>query len=1776
MAKKPVGEMVISLDLETAAYTKAQQKILSESKEAANTINGNFKRLGVTSDELYAAMATRAEASFRKIGLSAKSSLAEVERSYAAMVSSINTSKKQMAKNPLFETLGIRSVAAIEAQKAAVIASYDAIKTTGNHTAQDLVNIERAKNEKLKELNKEMTGHHEMSLASMQRAVLRFYATMYVASTAIDYLSMPFVKGFKAVEEYNTAIASMAAMVVTFGQNIKELSLEDQWKNALAYSTAIIPVLEKIAAKTLLSGQETIALANAFARSGVFLDENNKKQIDAFTKISNALPLMTQGQEITRQINTEVRSLMTGMNVHSSMMLITLREIDPEIEKHMAQWRATDTVLEHIGELLKGFGPATSIIEKQWQAVKTSLDTTVTQILRGTMKQAYEDIIVLTQELDKWLQTNKQSIADTVDQLRATAKMLKLIYDTAPSGTFEAASMGIIGKILWGNQVGLMIAAISLINSKLKETGNNLGALPKKAFDAWEAIKNIGTRPGPQEVMVPFVAKPALTAQEKANLNVIKIMKMMDETINKNHKESIAEYDKQTKLQFAAFKDAGASENYINKYLEKRKILKEQQFSLDKKSNDDAKKAAEEMKNLQEKIWKLTEDVQLSGLDGSRKAFEQNRIEAEKLRKEFENTKGWDKLTESQKTAVFATIDASQKMKDQLVVNNMVQKSREDNAKAAEKDAAATKKINDDYDRLMNTVAPVTDRTYEMARAIEEITAKFEKGTPAWQEAIDKVKAFNDEVSKQSGISIAQKEADKARKMVTFYKEIGLNRDEYYKASLVWIEKEAKVKELEYGKDFDKAKWVADQKFLLYNEAEKKIYDMQLSYLKDMGQEYTKQYRDIAIMKIKNEADKLEREFQNAEGGSNLSSSAYAEVEGERKKTLLLMDEYAIQLNNYAKYLEGMGDSVGANKAINAAKEMSAKKIEFSNRVMENDIKNQKTMFDKAAWIANETKKLDKTIFEGKMSNVEKVVSGFGKMLDAAMTAYDKESSEYKRLSEWKKGVLIAEQAIEIAKNAQIVASNLGLITSNTGVAISNAGAAVTGASIGVGPTGFATAAAMIALMASVFAMYGIANGSGSTSVSVPTSLPASTVLGAEAGTGSESISKSYELLQDTYDMQYRELADLNSSMSELNSNITGLITSIVKTGLSGSTFDASSIIGNAEQTWLDAADSTIGRIFTGHLITDAIFGENSQIGNFLTKISDTLTNLFGSTLGAIFGGDIENTANATHVWASGGKVGELTNKSNPSQSVAQAYNVSWYNESGGYFGSDNNWSSVSPNQPLDTQTQELFTKVFKGMSKTLVALSKSFGTDLDTALNYAFDVIDIDITGKTTDEINKAFSEAFSNAADTAAQTLFGIYSNYQKVGEGLYETAVRLAIDKEVILDTLEMTRQSFAGTTPEIIAFSESLISMAGDLDTLRSAAETYYDKFFNDSEKQTRLQGQLSASFTAMNLVLPATRAEYRAMVESLNLYNEADQEHYITMMNLAESADQYYTALGDVLDAQNDLTESLKNQQQTIKQWLIDIAMSNLAPAVSAESYINEYNRQKSLAFSNTATEEDVSNYLNYAKTYLEFMRTYGGNYQETYNNVIEDVRLLGDGVDLQIDLAQRQLQALNNIELYTATSAAMAASSANNYTNPIEALYEMILGRSADPGGYAYYSGLYSTGSTLADIANSMYSSPEYTGHASGGYSNVPAIFGEAGGEWAVPTYEPQRSSFLKKAPQSFWDNLGLNGGSNNTDGGEMVIHVHVNVDGKEIGDVVTKQIPRNGDLAGAIRRIAN
>jgi hypothetical protein len=107
--------------------------------------------------------------------------------------------------------------------------------------------------------------------------------------------------------------------------------------------------------------------------------------------------------------------------------------------------------------------------------------------------------------------------------------------------------------------------------------------------------------------------------------------------------------------------------------------------------------------------------------------------------------------------------------------------------------------------------------------------------------------------------------------------------------------------------------------------------------------------------------------------------------------------------------------------------------------------------------------------------------------------------------------------------------------------------------------------------------------------------LPPSTVLGGEPGQGSESISKVWELLQDTYDLENRELTGIHNSVKDLNANIMGLVTSILRTG---------GVSGMA----LPGSERGIGESITGGLadvqfLNLAMLGFGKQIAEGINKV---------------------------------------------------------------------------------------------------------------------------------------------------------------------------------------------------------------------------------------------------------------------------------------------------------------------------------------------------------------------------------------------------------------------------------------------------------------------------------------------------------------------------------------------------------------------------------------------
>ena len=1154
MATHRIGKIFVEIDLDPNRFYKSQKNILNEIKNGAKVFEKNYRNLGIKSGAAYDLMRAQAEASFK------------------------------------------------------------AIKKSGRATIDDMVRAERAKATKIQQINEQQYGKQISMMHKFKKNYLAISASIAASLYVLQRATRPFVvafeKGFNAVEDYAQSVAGLAAMVVTFTERSKGVSLSDQWELGLKYSTAMVPILENLAAKTLLSGKETTALANAFARAGVFLNASNEKQVESFTRISNALPLMTAGQEIMKQINSEIRAVMTGANAATSMMLQTLRAIDPELDKNLKTWRAEGTVLEHIGDLLVGFGPATELLEKQWQAVKSTIETTATQILRGLMKPAYESIIESTIELNNWLLKNKETITNwgisfriTLISVEAEVLRLAMLLDKF-GGTFTSAQM-----LLYG---------------------------PGSALGFKSSVKRF-------------------EAAAKANME------------------------------------------YAARYAENDKRLEE---------------LARNQIALEQEL-----------ADGSVSAAQQK------------------------------------------------------------------------------------------ADASTEFTAKIVKDLDAQKRAMKEA-------------------AEQAKALVTAIKELawGLANlpDEDPSGLFAFINQEDLYFDIELGPGF------ADAKKVL------------------------------------------------------------AAVAKEVKKTT----DYFKELDDLMKQA---GDSFSGNTFANTMADDIGKVVISMQELME--------MYEEQAEIQKELAEARKEAY--KINDIDKRTKALEKIGDIEETMMKSQLSGYRQLfgatAQMFEENSSARQAMHTAEMVFAAAE----IAIGLKKALVNAVAATT-AQGSIPIAGFAMVAAMAVMMGAILAQIGGSFSGGSGSAPSVAQLPQSTVLGADPGTASESISNAFEMLEDVNADQYAALLDIYHAIQDLNQNITGLVTAIVKG--SGSVGGGYGAISSPEMEWnaqIENKWEEFSNAFAKFLSLDPIV-------SMLMKFTG---GLLASLLGKIFGGGGWQVLEAAGIELRNIDFGKILQGM---EITAVAFARLFKHTEGGLVHSDKDerWTEYAE---LDQDVIRLLTDIFKNIGEAMVALSKGLGTDVQAVYDYIIPKMQINLNGLNAEQIDKAMQAFFANLTDTMAEDLFGpIIKQYQQVDEGLYETAVRLVMQKEIFLSVLDMTGKAFEGTAEEAIAMSQAVIEAAGGFEKFAESIESYYDAFFTEAEQLAFLGSSLSESFMELDLVMPGTKQGFRDLIEGIDLTTESGQDLYAALLSIAGASGEYYDALEDAAKQLADAEKSLhETQMESIVRGVVD-------------------------------------------------------------------------------------------------------------------------------------------------------------------------------------------------------------------------------------------------------------
>jgi|GEM_PF-775452 len=726
----------------------------------------------------------------------------------------------------------------------------------------------------------------------------------------------------------------------------------------------------------------------------------------------------------------------------------------------------------------------------------------------------------------------------------------------------------------------------------------------------------------------------------------------------------------------------------------------------------------------------------------------------------------------------------------------------------------------------------------------------------------------------------------------------------------------------------------------------------------------------------------------------------------------------------FAKY----SDSVNENTK--ALAELNKKQIENS-LLASRDTKNAAIYAANAIKFSKEEQRLtvEKTSLE---------IDGARQIAGASAQMFGEKTAAAKAFHAVEMGLAV----VSIAMKAQEMAASVAA----TGVKLAE-GAASMFAQSGWG--GFAGVAAMIAVMA---ALGYAAASSGSTIAAPPESSPdTGTVLG-DATSQSNSTDNIVELLKDIHAAEYPELRGINAGVNNLQAALSATITTLFQAGgldLSNEGIDLSYTLEDSlsrsfttgagiASTILSSGISTAISVGTTAAIAGlsgaAVTGATTASAGILSGLGlGSIAGPIGMLAGLLFSG-------ISALFTGGYRKVVERGIQTPAQSVADI-------QMGGFTASQYNvvktrqWDMFSDSTRYDTIQTKLSTEVETAISDVFVSagdvslqLAQALGNDLDQKVkSYVIPALKIDLTGLNAEDASKKLNAVISTALDKMAVDVFGdTVGKYQQIGEGMLETTVRIVTEIALVRDALN---QSGISMGADAIAISDALVTAAGGLKEFQQQFSDYYDKFYSDTEKQTRLQGVLSSQLGSVYLALPDTRAGYRDLLEALDLNNAKDRERYSILLQLASAADTYYQSLesglksyqdnivsaydtaAGLLQRQIDTYRGFVDQLTAYKDSLLTGNQSTATPEQKYAASKNAFLEIKQTLATGTVAEKETAlgNLQSVIAKYLEASRGYNASGVAYIKDFTDAQALLASAIGsskTKADTAQLQLDTL--------------------------------------------------------------------------------------------------------------------------------------------------------------------
>jgi hypothetical protein len=528
-------------------------------------------------------------------------------------------------------------------------------------------------------------------------------------------------------------------------------------------------------------------------------------------------------------------------------------------------------------------------------------------------------------------------------------------------------------------------------------------------------------------------------------------------------------------------------------------------------------------------------------------------------------------------------------------------------------------------------------------------------------------------------------------------------------------------------------------------------------------------------------------------------------------------------------------------------------------------------------------------------ASAQNQVGAYADITGAAKGMFDERSRIYKALQTAETVFRTVQLAMSVQAMVQNAVETAGVVTNAAAKATAEGTAGIAKQSQLTFPYNIvAMAATGAALVAAGIAVIG--GGGGGSHPAPVTNTGTGTVLG-DRDAKSESIKNAIDALADVDTLTNTYARNMAASLRSIDSQIGGVAALVVRAG----NVDAS------------------GGVTEGFKM--------NGIGSVLSKIP-----LIGGILGGLFGS--KTTVIGSGLYGGAQSVGSIVNS---------GFDASYYSDiekKKKFLGVTTGTKYSTQYTGADAGLENQFTLILRDFNNAILAAAGPLGTATDQVqarLNgFIVNIGKIDLKGLSGTEIQEKLTAVFGAAADGMAGAAFPGIERFQKVGEGLFETLVRVASTVEAVGASLDML-----GTNAQSMSIDVKL-GLADQFDSvadLTSAAEAYFQGFYSAEEQAAAKTSQMTRVFDSLGLAMPASLAGFRQLVEAQNLSTAAGQATYATLLQLAPA----FADLKEAMDGAKSAAD-IMSERQDLERQLLELRGDTAAIRAAELAGLDESNR----------------------------------------------------------------------------------------------------------------------------------------------------------------------------------------------------------------------------------------